>query len=131
MNTKTFAALLLPFLTLSLSAQELKLETSAGDGLQARVYGAADGAMVVLAIGAREGAIKLPGGHVLGIDSPMLAGFVISEGGATKLDVPLPRQFEAFDCVAQAVALHSRLPMDAPGGIALSEVQKVRVEGRK
>ena len=131
MNTFSIAALLLPVLSATLTAQDLKLEVNAQSGFEARVGNASEGSLVVLVLGMQPGAVRLPGGQVLGVQPDMLAGTAIaSRGGEATLSVPMGRDVRPFACFVQAAALHPRLPIDARGGITLSQVEKVQVGAR-
>ena len=131
MNTFSIAALLLPVLSATLTAQDLKLEVNAQSGFEARVGNASEGSLVILVLGMQPGAVRLPGGQVLGVQPDMLAGTAIaSRGGEATLSVPMGRDVRPFACFVQAAALHPRLPIDVQGGITLSQVEKVQVGAR-
>ena len=126
MNTNFIASLLLPALTATLCAQELKLEPAlATRTLSATVDGAAEGSFVVLVVGLQEAAIKLPGGNLLGVSPDMIVGYAIAGDGPTTLYTRLAAEMDDFRFFAQAVALHPRIPMEEKGGITLSSVHSL------
>lgn len=127
MNHNFVASLLLPLVTATLSAQELKMEAIASPrAIEAAVTGAAPGSLVVLVLGMREAAVRLPGGLVLGVQPDVLTGFTIADDAAVKFSVPLLVESDPFVCFAQAVAADPRKALDE-GSIALSQVRKIQV----
>lgn len=125
MNKLSIAAFLLPLLASSLSAQQLEVaSTHSLRGYQISVHNATQDAAVFLVLGMDIASIRLPGGQVLGVSPDiLLVQFAGSTGSATFLDIPT----ELTDMAAfvQAAAVHARLPIDGPGGITLSQVQRL------
>ncbi len=130
MNTTLYAALLLPLVAGALGAQDLQLETNLTTAaITARVDGAKEGALVVLVLGLHEAAYKLPGDQILGVEPDLVIGFAIADSaGKAKVGARLPRGEEKIDCFAQAVAVATQVPLDAPGGITVSKVQHLHAE---
>jgi hypothetical protein len=128
MNTKLHASFFLPLLAASLSAQDLQFDAwVAPASIRAEVGDAAPDSLVVLVLGLRESPYKLPGGQMLGVEADLVTGFLLADSeGTASFDLQLPRSARDVDCFVQAVAVHPRLPLDAPGGITVSKVAPLR-----
>jgi hypothetical protein len=134
MNTNTIIGFLLPILSSGLCAQELELRVAATpQAVLSTTTGAEKGTLVLLVLGTAPGTVKLPGGHILGIEDGYIAGMakaspdapaVIGMGFA-KGAVP-----EGMIFFAQSVSIDLTRPLDDPKALATSEVQKVQVADR-
>lgn len=131
MNTQhTVVSLLLAFLAADVTAQQLKLDAVVHPGyIDARVDGAKRGHFTVLVLGLSESRVKLPGGHELGIEPDLIAGFAVADGyDATTIGMRLPGDLhEDFTCFAQAVSFDPELSPTEPKALGLSQVQKLQV----
>ena len=102
--------------------------TTMRDRTEARVAGAPQGALVVLAIGLDPVASPLPGGAVLGF-APLAASplAVVDARGVAGVRILHPGAPGGFDFLAQCVALDPTVGLGRPGGLRVSPVHRQRV----
>lgn len=125
MNKLSIAALLLPLLASTVSAQQLAVTSAHSPrGYQISVRSETPDAVVFLVLGMDIASIRLPGGQILGVSPDiLLVQFADSTGSTTFQDIPTELTDRA--AILQAAAVHPRLPIDGPGGITLSRVQRL------
>lgn len=125
MNLHSITAFLLPALTSSLFAQQLEMtSTMSPRGYQIGVHNAAPGSAVFLVLGMDVAAIRLPGGQVLGVSPDVLLLQVADATGSIAF-AQLPLELADVAAFVQAAAVNPRLPLEGPGGIKLSDVQRL------
>ena len=101
-------------------------------GLEARIDGARAGAFVVLLLGECAGDIPLPGGQALGVVPAALLGVALANGDGMAT-VGFHASTEAcagLAFLAQALAIDPGAPLEHPGAVAVSSVQRLQVPAR-
>ena len=132
MNTQRAFGGLLLFVSLvaGLTGQELKLSTSfrADGSLAVRMENAREGDFTLVVLGMGPTALRLPGGHVLGVEPDMIVGWSFADSaGSSEILVKLTPLGRDLECLAQAVSVSPRLPLSDRDAIYLSNVQRVFV----